>query len=64
MVKTEMSLVKVSVNSPQALAKFANVLKKFIVERKLYTEIQKKNYVHVEAWEFAGACMGDIPSRA
>lgn len=61
MNKTTQSLVKVSVNSPQSLANFANVLKKFIVERKLYTEIQKKNYVHVEAWEFAGACMGIYP---
>lgn len=59
--KTETALVKVSVNSPQALAKFANVLKDFIVKRSLYTEIQGKNYVHVEAWEFAGICMGIAP---
>jgi hypothetical protein len=61
MAKTSQSLEKVSVNSPQSLAKFATPLKKFIVERKLYTKIQDKNYVNVEGWEFAGACMGIQP---
>lgn len=59
--KSSTSLQKVSINSPQSLANFANVLKKFIVDRKLFTEIQKKNYVNVEGWEFAGACMGISP---
>lgn len=36
----------------------ANELKKFVVEEKLYTNIQGKNFVHVEGWQFAGASMG------
>ena len=33
-------------------------LKKFVVDQGLYTNIQGKNFVHVEGWQFAGASMG------
>lgn len=61
MAKQEVSLTKVSVNSPQAMAKFATTLKDFIVAKKLYSNIKGKNYVNVEGWEFAGAAMGIFP---
>lgn len=51
----------VNLNSPKALAAFSKELKRFIVENHLYTEIQGKNYVHVEGWQFAGASMGLFP---
>lgn len=49
---------EVNINSPQAVAQFAKELKKFIVEQKLYQNIQGKNYVLVEGWQFAGAALG------
>lgn len=61
MVNATMSLQKVSINSPQAMANFATVLKKFIVDRDLYSNIHGKNYVNVEGWEFAGASLGIYP---
>jgi len=48
----------VEVTSPQQLATFANTLKAFVVENELFTQIKGKNFVHVEGWQFAGACMG------
>lgn len=48
----------VQINSPKALAEFAETLKTFVVEGKLFTAIKGKNFVHVEGWQFAGACMG------
>lgn len=61
MTKVTTSFQKVSLNSPQSLANFASVLKKFIVERQLYTDIKGKDYVNVEGWEFAGASIGVYP---
>lgn len=49
---------EININSPQAVAGFAKELKKFIVEQKLYQNIQGKNYVLVEGWQFAGAALG------
>lgn len=51
----------VEINSPRRLIAFAETLKRFIAERKLYTTIGGKAYVHVEAWQFAGAAMGIVP---
>lgn len=48
----------VSINSPSDLGNLANSLKTFVVENNLYTEIENKNHVHVEGWQFAGASMG------
>ena len=38
--------------------KMAVVLKDYIVEQKLFTPIQGKNYVNVEGWMVAGGLMG------
>lgn len=38
--------------------KVANALKSFVIDNTLYTNIQGKNFVHVEGWQFAGTCMG------
>lgn len=57
----DLSLVKVNLGSPQSMANFAGTLKRYIVERKLYTEIQGKNYVNVEGWQFAGGSLGVFP---
>lgn len=51
----------VSLTSPKGLVDFAALLKKHIVDNKLYTEIKKKNYVNVEGWQFAGASTGVMP---
>lgn len=51
----------VNLSSPTQLAEFATVLKQFIVTKKLFTQIQGKNYVNVEGWQFAGATMGVLP---
>lgn len=61
MAKTNQALAKVSINSPQSMANFATVLKRFIVDRQLFTNIKGKNYVNVEGWEFAGASIGIYP---
>ncbi|MEO0304707.1 MAG: hypothetical protein ABIM64_05545, partial [candidate division WOR-3 bacterium] len=45
----------------QDLMNFANNLKNFIVKQGLYTNIQGKNYVNVEGWQFAGGNMGLFP---
>lgn len=49
-----------SLTSPKGMVDFASTLKAVIVEQGLYTNIKGKNYVHVEAWQFAGAAMGVI----
>ena len=49
-----------SLTSPKGMVDFAGTLKAVIVEQGLYTNIKGKNYVHVEAWQFAGAAMGVI----
>ena len=51
----------VDLSSPSQLVEFAKTLKQFIVDQKLYTQIQNKNYVEVEGWQFAGASMGVMP---
>jgi hypothetical protein len=51
----------VSLASPKELMEFAATLKAFIVKEKLFTEIQKKNFVEVEGWQFCGAATGILP---
>jgi hypothetical protein len=51
----------VNLNSLTELTSFATQLKEFIVKQKLFTNIQGKNYVNVEGWEYAGACTGILP---
>src|SRR5690606_3490202 len=51
----------IEINSPRRLIVFAETLKRFIAEKNLYTTIGGRAYVHVEAWQFAGAAMGIVP---
>lgn len=46
---------------PSEMATMANILKRHIVQHKLYTPIVGKNYVQVEGWQFAGSLMGLFP---
>lgn len=47
-------------DAPESMMSFAKELKRVVVTQGLYTEIQKKNYVNVEGWQFAGGSMGLI----
>lgn len=61
--KGELTLTEqtVDIASTKALAEFATTLKAFIIKEKLFTEIQGKNYVEVEGWQFCGAATGILP---
>lgn len=48
-------------SQPKEIVAMAEVLKKHVVDQKLYTNIQGKNYVHVEGWQFAGGLLGTFP---
>src|SRR3990167_4109522 len=48
-------------DKPTQMSGMANVLKKHIVNNKLYTPIAGKNYAHVEGWQFAGGLLGLYP---
>lgn len=52
---------KYELSKPLQMAKMATVLKRHVVAHGLFTEINKKNYVHVEGWQFAGGLMGTFP---
>ena len=52
---------QVSLANPKDVLNFANTLKGMIVDSKLYTNIQGKNYVNVEGWQIAGAFTGLFP---
>jgi len=51
-------IIQPSLSNPQSLQAYSVDLKKFIVDMKLFTPIQGKNYVNVEGWQFAGMSMG------
>lgn len=51
----------INLSSPKDIMSFANDLKKLILENKLSTFIQGRNYVNVEGWQIAGAFTGTFP---
>lgn len=53
--------VSASLDEPNKLVDFAQTLKQVIVDQKLFTNIQGKNYVHVEAWQFCGGVLKVFP---
>ena len=53
--------VSVTLDEPNKLVDFAQTLKQVIIDQKLYTNIQGKNYVHVEAWQFCGGVLKVFP---
>jgi len=59
--RLDLPLKSVDLANPNNLIGFAQTLKKVIVERNLFINIQGKNYVNVEGWQFAGACTGIVP---
>ena len=51
----------VELSSPNDILAFATSLKEMIIQNRLYTNIQGKNYVNVEGWQIAGAFTGIFP---
>jgi hypothetical protein len=49
------------VEKPQQVVLMAGVLKTHILKHNLFTNIQGKNYVHVDGWSFAGGLIGTMP---
>lgn len=58
-----MQLEKTTYNleRPQEAVAIAEILQRFVQERKLTANIQGKSYPLVEAWQFAGSQLGLIP---
>lgn len=52
------------ISQPVQMVSMSQVLKKHIIEQKLFTPIAGKNYVQVEGWQFAGGLMGIYPRIA
>jgi hypothetical protein len=57
----QIAVNNVSLSNPTGLLELAGTVKQFIVEQKLYTAIQGRNYVNVEGWQFAGGMIGVLP---
>lgn len=49
------------IDQPAQMVSMAKVLKYHIVSQNLFTNIQGKNYAHVEGWQFAGGLLGMFP---
>lgn len=52
---------EVNLGNPNDIMKFATNLKELIVQNRLSTPIQGKQYVNVEGWQIAGAFTGTLP---
>lgn len=52
---------EVNLSNPNDIMKFATNLKELIVQNRLSTPIQGKQYVNVEGWQIAGAFTGTLP---
>lgn len=52
---------EVNLSNPNDIMKFATDLKELILQNKLCSVIQGKNYVNVEGWQIAGAFTGTYP---
>lgn len=50
-----------SITKPGELIELAEVLRAHIKKQALFTMISGKAYPHVEAWQFAGSCIGLFP---
>jgi len=50
-----------SIDKINDMTGLANTLKNHVISQKLYTNINGKNYVHVEGWQFAGKMLGLSP---
>ena len=52
---------EVNLSNPNDIMKFANNLKELIVQNRLSTPIQGKQYINIEGWQIAGAFTGTLP---
>jgi|TARA_R100001530_G_scaffold1410_2_gene2573 hypothetical protein len=50
-----------NLGSPSQMIAMSKVLRKHVVDQKLYANIVGKNYAYVEGWQFAGGLMGLYP---
>jgi len=50
------------ISNPEQTTHLANDLKRFVEENKLSNNIQGKEYVQVEAWQYAGSRLGLLPN--
>lgn len=50
--------LEITNHNMDSLKKFAADVKEYIVKNKLYVEIQGRNYVYVEGWQFLGGMLG------
>lgn len=57
----EITIKKYELSKPEQMSKMALTLKKHVVGHNLYTNIQGRNYAHVEGWQFAGGLLGLFP---
>lgn len=53
--------VDANIDEPNGLIEFAKTLKQVIIEQQMFTNINRKNYAHVEAWQFCGGALGVLP---
>ncbi len=60
-VKVQGGIRKYDIEQPRQVMHMAAVLKSHILQHNLFTNIQGKNYVHVEGWQFAGGLVGTMP---
>lgn len=57
----ELEEMKFDLARPQSMIELAKVLQKHIKANNLTTRIKDKDYVNVEAWQFAGTHLGLVP---
>jgi len=60
-IQTNKAIRKYNLDKPTQMVTMSKILKKYIVDNKLYAEIVGRNYVMVEGWQFAGGLLGFFP---
>ena len=61
MAQTTKAIRRYNLDQPTQMVVMSKILKKYIVDNKLYAEIVGRNYVMVEGWQFAGGLLGFFP---
>lgn len=59
--KQQLTVSNASLTNPGGMLELAGTVKQFIIDQKLFTAIQGRNYVNVEGWQFAGGMIGVLP---
>lgn len=59
--KQQLTVSNASLTNPGGMLELAGTVKQFILDQKLFTAIQGRNYVNVEGWQFAGGMIGVLP---